>query len=86
MRTTGSVETYADLNVKRDIEAGKLPGPHMDVTGPYLEGEDSFFIQMPRLNKPGGSATTGGILGRPRRNVVQSLHEHYTRGVEGRHL
>jgi len=49
MRTTGSVETYADLNLKRDIDAGKLPGPHMDVTGPYLEGAESFFLQMPHL-------------------------------------
>lgn len=49
MRTTGSVETYADLNLKRDIDAGKLPGPHIDVTGPYLEGADSYFIQMPHL-------------------------------------
>ena len=52
MRTTGSVEPYADLNLKRDIEAGKLPGPHIDVTGPYLEGADSYFIQMPRLTGP----------------------------------
>ena len=52
MRTTGSVETYADLNLKRDIEAGELPGPHMDVTGPYLEGADSYFIQMPHLTSP----------------------------------
>ncbi len=49
MRTTGSVETYADLNLKRDIDAGKLPGPHIDVTGPYLEGATSYFIQMPHL-------------------------------------
>jgi len=49
MRTTGSVETYADLNLKRDIDAGKLPGPHIDVTGPYLEGSESYFIQMPHL-------------------------------------
>ena len=49
MRTTGSVETYADLNLKRDIDAGKLPGPHIDVTGPYLEGPDSYFLQMPHL-------------------------------------
>jgi imidazolonepropionase-like amidohydrolase len=48
-RTTGSVETYADLNLKRDIDAGKLPGPHIDVTGPYLEGSQSYFIQMPHL-------------------------------------
>lgn len=49
MRTTGSVETYSDLNLKRDIDAGKLPGPHLDVTGPYLEGANSYFIQMPHL-------------------------------------
>jgi imidazolonepropionase-like amidohydrolase len=49
MRTTGSVEPYADLNLKRDIDAGKLPGPHLDVTGPYLEGSQSYFVQMPHL-------------------------------------
>jgi imidazolonepropionase-like amidohydrolase len=52
MRTTGSVETYADLNLKRDIDAGKVPGPHLDVTGPYLEGAVSYFIQMPHLTSP----------------------------------
>jgi hypothetical protein len=52
MRTTGSVETYADLNLKRDIDAGKLPGPHLDVTGPYLEGAGSYFLQMPNLTGP----------------------------------
>ncbi|HJU07784.1 MAG TPA: amidohydrolase family protein, partial [Rhodanobacteraceae bacterium] len=46
LRTTGSVEPYTDLNLKHDIDAGKLPGPHLDVTGPYLEGTDSPFIQM----------------------------------------
>jgi imidazolonepropionase-like amidohydrolase len=49
MRTTGSVETYADLNLKHDIDSGQLPGPHLDVTGPYLEGATSYFIQMPHL-------------------------------------
>jgi hypothetical protein len=46
MRTTGSVEPYVDLNVKTLIDAGGLVGPHMDVTGPYLEGAGSPFIQM----------------------------------------
>jgi imidazolonepropionase-like amidohydrolase len=46
LRTTGSVEPYTDLNLKHAIDIGKLPGPHMDVTGPYLEGADSPFIQM----------------------------------------
>jgi imidazolonepropionase-like amidohydrolase len=52
MRTTGSVETYADLNLRDDIDAGKLPGPHIDVTGPYLEGASSYFVQMPHLSSP----------------------------------
>jgi imidazolonepropionase-like amidohydrolase len=52
MRTTGSVEPYADLNLKREIDAGNIPGPHLDVTGPYLEGSTSYFIQMPHLTSP----------------------------------
>lgn len=52
MRTTGSVETYADLNLKRAIDEGKLPGPHIDVTGPYLEGPNSYFLQMHELSGP----------------------------------
>ena len=58
MRTTGSVEPYADLNMKREIDAGHLIGPHMDVTGPYLEGGDSYFIQMHRLTGPDDARRT----------------------------
>ena len=58
MRTTGSVEPYADLNLKRDIDAGKLPGPHLDVSGPYLEGAESYFIQMPHLTGPDDARRT----------------------------
>ncbi len=49
LRTTGSVEPYTDLNLKKQIDAGELPGPHMDVTAPYLEGANSPFIQMHQL-------------------------------------
>ncbi len=58
LRTTGSVEPYADLNLKSDIDAGKLPGPHLDVTGPYLEGSQSYFIQMPHLTGPDDARQT----------------------------
>lgn len=58
MRTTGSVEPYTDLNLKRDIDAGKLPGPHIDVTGPYLEGAHSYFIQMHELSGPDDARQT----------------------------
>ncbi len=49
LRTTGSVEPYLDLNLRNEIDAGTLPGPHMDVTAPYLEGPNSPFIQMHQL-------------------------------------
>ena len=49
IRTAGSVEPSADLNAKATIDSGKMIGPHMDVTGPYLEGASSPFIQMHRL-------------------------------------
>src|SRR6187402_1759293 len=39
LRTTGSVEPYTDLNLKAQIDAGLLPGPHIDATAPYLEGK-----------------------------------------------
>ena len=58
LRTTGSVEPYADLNLREEINAGHLPGPHMDVTGPYLEGGKSFFIQMHHLRGPGDARET----------------------------
>src|SRR5258708_6574395 len=46
MRTTGSVEPYVDLNVKSLIDGGGMVGPHMDVTGPYLDAAARAFIQM----------------------------------------
>ena len=58
MRTTGSVETYADLNLKRDIDKGYLPGPHLDVTGPYLEGPGSFAVQLHELTGPDDARET----------------------------
>jgi len=52
MRTTGSVEPYTDLSLKREIDAGRLVGPHLDVTGPYLEGPGAFFIQNHQISSP----------------------------------
>ena len=49
IRTTGSVEPYTDLQIKKDIDSGKMPGPKMEVTGPYLEGKGAFTPQMHEL-------------------------------------
>ncbi len=52
MRTGGSVDTYTDLRVAQHVEEGRVPGPHMDVTGPYLEGFGGFVRAMPQLRTP----------------------------------
>ena len=52
MRTTGSLEPYADLKVKRRIDANLMPGPNIDATAPYLEGAPTRFAQMHELNGP----------------------------------
>jgi len=49
IRTTGSLEPYADLELKQAIDAGKIAGPKIHVTGPYLEGEGAFALQMHQL-------------------------------------
>ena len=41
IRTTGSSSPYADINLKRDVDAGKAAGPHIVVTSPYLEGPEA---------------------------------------------
>jgi imidazolonepropionase-like amidohydrolase len=38
MRTAGSVAPQTDLNLKQAIEKGVAPGPHLEVTGPFLDG------------------------------------------------
>lgn len=52
LRTAGSVEPYTDLNLKRLIDDGKIPGPQMNVTGPYLDGAGSFATQFHVLTGP----------------------------------
>ena len=49
IRTTGSVAPYTDLELKRLIDAGRVLGPKMHVTAPYLEGRGSFTPVMHEL-------------------------------------
>lgn len=52
-RTTGSLETYAELNLKTRIASGAEPGPDLDVTGPYLSGpKEPLLIQYASLSSP----------------------------------
>jgi len=47
LRTGGSIEPQTDLAVKRMITEGKLTGPDMDVTAPYIERKG---FDIPSLN------------------------------------
>jgi imidazolonepropionase-like amidohydrolase len=52
MRTGGSLDPYSDLRTRELIESGAIVGPHMDVTGPYLEGPGGFIRSFPQLATP----------------------------------
>ena len=49
IRTSGSVAPYTDLEIKRMIDAGRMIGPKMHVTAPYLEGKGAFTPVMHQL-------------------------------------
>src|ERR1019366_8019362 len=57
-RTAGSLEPYTDLNVKKLIDTGRMPGPKMWITGPYLEGPRSIGPQMRELTGPDDAVRT----------------------------
>ncbi len=52
IRTAGSIEPYMDLALKRMIDAREAVGPHIHVTGPYLEGPGTWAPQMTELKTP----------------------------------
>ena len=53
IRTAGSIEPQTDLAIKRMIGEGKLVGPDMDVTAPYIERPG---FDIPALNTVKDSA------------------------------
>jgi hypothetical protein len=57
MRTTGSPEPATDVKLKHAIDSGVLPGPHLDVSGPYLDGPGGN-LQMPTLSGPADARET----------------------------
>jgi len=58
IRTTGALEPYTDLELKKQIDKGETPGPKMHVTGPYLEGAGSWALQMHQLTGPDDATKT----------------------------
>lgn len=58
IRTTGSIEPQTDLELAKAIDAGRVAGPKMRVTGPYLEGKGSFTPNMLELTGPDDARRT----------------------------
>jgi len=56
IRTAGSIEPYADMEVKRRIDAGEMPGPKVHLTAPYIEGPPSPFAQVHAVSGPEDAA------------------------------
>ena len=52
IRTTGSVVPFTDLEIKKLIDAGRMIGPKMHITAPYLEGRGAFTPVMHELTGP----------------------------------
>lgn len=85
--TAGSQLPYQELNLKRTIDAGALPGPRLHITGPYLTGgtqrPGSFRIVEPgeadRIVAywAGEGATWFKVINGPRsvlRAVIEAAH------------
>lgn len=59
MRTGGSIQPQTDLNVKKWISEGKMTGPKMDVTGPFIEREGP---RVPELGFIGSQGEVSKIV------------------------
>ena len=57
-RTAGSTEPYTDLAVRKAIDAGQIPGPKYDITGPYIGDLQGRAPQLHTLTGPEDAART----------------------------
>ncbi|UCG28525.1 MAG: hypothetical protein JSV24_03970, partial [Bacteroidales bacterium] len=59
IRTAASIETQTDLNLKQWIDRGKITGPKIDVTGPFIDRQG---IEIPELTFISNSEQAGQIV------------------------
>jgi imidazolonepropionase-like amidohydrolase len=58
-RTTGSLEPYTDLSLKKLIDAGLTPGPKLHITGPYI---GDYLGRAPQLHALTGPADAARMV------------------------
>ena len=93
--TAGSQFPYHELNMKRAVDAGMMPGPRFEITGPYLNGGSPNPRSSNRLvNSPeearrviaywaGEGATWFKFLGGETRDVLgAAIKEAHARGLK----
>ncbi|MEQ8807724.1 MAG: amidohydrolase family protein, partial [Imperialibacter sp.] len=56
MRTAGSIMPQADLNIKKAIGRGEVPGPKMDVTSPHIDRAGVGIFELGAIESPEGAA------------------------------
>jgi imidazolonepropionase-like amidohydrolase len=58
-RTVAAIEPATDVRIKQSIEAGAIPGPHLDVTSPFLDGaSDNPNLEIRHLTGPDDARQT----------------------------
>ena len=57
-RTTGSVEPYTDLSLKKLVDAGQKPGPKLHISSPYIGDLLGRAPQLHALNGPEDAGRT----------------------------
>jgi imidazolonepropionase-like amidohydrolase len=57
-RTTGSMEPYTDLSLKKLIDKGEKPGPKLHITGPYIGDLLGIAPQLHALADPEDAGRT----------------------------
>jgi imidazolonepropionase-like amidohydrolase len=77
-RTGGSIEPQTDLNLKRMIEEGKLLGPDMDITAPYIERK-GFDIPALNVIKDSAEATASVIFWAAKGCTSFKMYMHATK-------
>jgi hypothetical protein len=81
IRTTGSIEPYTDLELKKQIDEGKTPGPKIHPTGPYLEGAGHFCGADASTHRIGRRNPNGQSMAGSWYRQFQGLHVHYSAGA-----
>ncbi len=52
VRTAGSMSPFGDINLRNEIAKGAIPGPDINVTGPFIEGPGLLFLKVKITKDP----------------------------------